>query len=224
MENAEPLSRLVSAALPHVVFDGWGPATFAAAVTDSGVDPGLARSLLPRGGLDLALAWHRAGDAEMARQLAAADLGALRFRDRIAHAIRLRLSLSDREAVRRSSALFALPQNAGEGARALWHTADAIWTALGDRARDVNWYTKRATLSVVHGAAVLYWLGDPADLDAFIDRRIDEVMAFEATKARLKENPFARAVMVGPLKLLERISAPQPAEDLPGYLPPGKRI
>ena len=221
MENAETLQRLVDAALPHVVFDGWGPASLAAAITDSGVDPGLAHALLPRGGLDLALAFHHLGDAELARQLASQDLTAMRFRERVTHAIRLRLSLSDREAVRRATSLYALPQNAGDGARALWHTADTIWTALGDTSRDVNWYTKRATLSAVYAAVVLYWLGAPEDLDDFIDRRIEGVMAFEKTKARLRENPLAKVLLAGPLKLLERISAPQRPEDLPGYVKKG---
>ena len=221
MENAETLQRLVDAALPHVVFDGWGPASLAAAITDSGVDPGLAYALLPRGGLDLALAFHHLGDAELARQLASQDLTAMRFRERVAHAIRVRLSLSDREAVRRATSLYALPQNAGDGARALWHTADTIWTALGDTSRDVNWYTKRATLSAVYAAVVLYWLGAPEDLDDFIDRRIEGVMAFEKTKARLRENPLAKVLLAGPLKLLERISAPQRPEDLPGYVKKG---
>ena len=148
-------------------------------------------------------------------------MSAMRFRDRIAHAIRLRLALSDREAVRRSSALFALPQNAAEGARALWATADTIWTALGDTSRDVNWYTKRATLAAVQGAVVLYWLGAPEDLDDFIDRRIEDVMAFEKTKVRIRENPLGKALLAGPLKLLERISAPQPQDDLPGHVKKG---
>jgi len=218
MENAETLQRLVDAALPHVVFDGFGPLTLRAAITDSGVDPALAHALLPRGGLDLALAWHHLGDAELARALAAEDLSAMRFRERVAHAIRVRLSLADREATRRAT---ALPQNAAEGARALWHTADTIWTALGDTSRDVNWYTKRATLSAVYAAVVLYWLGAPDDIDGFIDRRIEGVMAFEKTKARLRENPVTRALLAGPLKLLERISAPQQPEDLPGYVKKG---
>lgn len=221
MENAETLQRLTQAAIPHVVFDGWSAVAFRAAITDSGVDPALAHALLPRGGLDLALAWHHLGDAELARVLAASDLSAMRFRDRIAHAIRLRLSLADPEATRRATSLYALPQNAAEGAKALWHTADTIWTALGDTSRDVNWYTKRATLSAVYASVVLYWLGAPEDLDGFIDRRIGDVMAFEKTKARLRENPVTKALLAGPLKLLERISAPQQPDDLPGYVKKG---
>jgi ubiquinone biosynthesis protein COQ9 len=218
MENAEILKKLTDAALPHVVFDGWSEVTLKAAIADSGVEPGLARALLPRGGIDLARAWHRLGDRALAERLAGEDLGALRFRDRIAHAIRLRLALSDREALRRASALNAL--HPADGAACLWETADTIWTALGDTSRDVNWYTKRATLAAVHGAAVLYWLGEPEDLEAFIDRRIEGVMAFEKTKARIKSSPLGR-LLAGPLQILDRIAAPTRPDDLPGSLKKG---
>jgi ubiquinone biosynthesis protein COQ9 len=168
---------VLAAALPHVPFDGWSEATLRAAARDAGVRLALARALFPRGGVDLALAFHRAGDAEMARRLAGMDLSSLRFRDRIARAVRLRLELvEDRELVRRGATLFALPRHAPDGARALWSTADAIWTALGDDRRDFSWWTKRATLSGVYGATVLYWLGDDSPGQAatwdFLDRRI----------------------------------------------------
>ena len=42
---AEARARLLDAALPHVVFDGWTRATLEAAIADSGVDAGLARLL-----------------------------------------------------------------------------------------------------------------------------------------------------------------------------------
>ena len=57
---------VLDAALPHVPFDGWSETTFRAAVTDSGVAHGLARALFPRGGLDLAVAYHKRGDRLMA--------------------------------------------------------------------------------------------------------------------------------------------------------------
>jgi ubiquinone biosynthesis protein COQ9 len=72
----------------------------------------------------------------------------------------LELMAGDREAVRRAASLFALPNYAADGARAVWRTADVIWTALGDTSRDYNWYTKRTTLSAVYSSCVLYWLGD----------------------------------------------------------------
>jgi ubiquinone biosynthesis protein COQ9 len=213
-------SDLLEAALAHVPFDGWSDKTLAAASADAGIAPGLAKSLFPRGGVDLALAYHARGDARMVAQLAETDLSTLRFRDRIAKAARFRLELADRELVRRGTTLFSLPTHAADGARAIWGTADAIWTALGDTSDDLNWYTKRASLSAVYGATVLFWLGDDSSGHQatwdFLDRRIDQVMQVEKLKANLRENPLGKAFMAGPGKLLASIRAPQRRGDLPG--------
>lgn len=213
--------RLLDAVLPHVAFDGWSEVSFRAGIADSGVAPGLARALFPRGGVDLALAYHRRGDALMQAGLAGADLSSLRYRDRVTLAVRKRLEvISDSEAVRRGAALFALPQHAGDGAKAVWGTADAIWVALGDTSTDINWYTKRATLSAVYAATVLYWLGDDSDDHAatwaFLDRRIENVMAIEKAKAKLRDNPLAAALADGPLRALSRLRMPEVPDDLPG--------
>ena len=216
-------ARLLEAALPHVPFDGWSETTLRAAIADSGVAEGLARALFPRGGIDLAVAYHRQGDARMVAALAASDLAAMRFRDRIAHAVKLRLDVvEDRELVRRGTTLFSLPQHAPEGAKLIWGTADAIWDALGDTTRDLNWYSKRATLSAVYGSTVLYWLGDDslghqATWD-FLDRRIEDVMQIEKLKAAVKANPIGKALLAGPTKLMEKWRVPTVPDDLPGRI------
>jgi ubiquinone biosynthesis protein COQ9 len=219
---------ILDAALAQVPFDGWSEATLRAAARDAGVDLALARALYPRGGVDLALAFHRRGDARMIARLAATDLSTMRFRDRIAAAVRYRLeAVEDRELVRRGSALFALPQHAADGARAIWGTADLIWRSLGDSSDDINWYTKRATLSGVYGSVVLYWLGDMSEGHQatweFLDRRIEDVMRIEKVKAQVRENPVLSRVLAGPMRLLGHIHAPKgtPA-DLPGQFTPGK--
>ncbi len=209
---------VLQAALPHVPFDGWSDTTLKAALSDSGTAPGLAAALFPRGPLDLALAYHRAGDAAMVQALAAQDLSALRFRDRIAAAVMARLDLvTDKELVRRGTAFFTLPHNAPEGASAIWGTADAIWTALGDTSDDLNWYSKRATLSAVYSATVLFWLGDSSenhrDTRDFLDRRIGNVMEFEKFKA----SPLGKTLL-SPLKLLSGLRAPRVPADLPGQM------
>ena len=214
-------ARILDAALLHVPFDGWTETTFRAAVTDSGVDAGLAKAVYPRGGLDLAIAYHKKGDDLMRDALANADLSTMRFRDRVAHAVRVRIeAVEDREAVRRGTTLFALPMHAAEGARLIWGTADAIWNALGDTSRDVNWYTKRTTLSGVYSATVLYWLGDDSPGHEatweFLDRRIEDVMRIEKAKAQLRDNPLSKALMSGPLAFLDRIRKPLVPDDLPG--------
>ena len=211
---ARTRTAVIAAALPHVPFDGWTDRTLAAAVEDAGVDPGLSRLAFPRGGVDLALAFHDAKDRELAADLESADLLGLRFRDRVAHAVMRRLELlaDDREAVRRAAALFALPTHAADGARAIWRTADTIWTALGDDSKDFSWYSKRATLSAVYSAALLYWLGDDTPgasaTREFVARRIDNVMQVEGVKAKLRANPLAAAMMKGPQAILDRVRAP----------------
>jgi len=207
--------RILDAALPHVVFDGWSPATFDAALRDSGVDPAVAGAVVPRGAVDLALGFHARGDATMVARLGEASLDTLRFRDRVALAVRLRLDAvtGDKEAVRRGVTLFAQPQYASDGARAIWGTADAIWTALGDTSEDVNWYTKRASLSAVYGAVVLFWLGDDSEGHAatweFLDRRIDDVMQVEKLKADLRGSVLFKPLMAGPEWLAAQIRAPK---------------
>lgn len=214
---------LLTAILPHVAFDGWSDAAFSDACADLGLDMTAARALCPRGAVDLAVAYHKRGDDQMVAALQAADLSGMRFRDKVAHAIRLRLEVGDREIVRRGSSLFALPHMAPEGASLIWGTADAIWTALGDTSEDVNWYTKRASLSAVYGSVVLFWLGDESPAQeatwAFVDRRIENVMQFEKVKASVRENPLLRPI-TGPLgQLLSHIRAPSqtPRDNLPGH-------
>lgn len=220
----ETRDKVLYEALPHVVFDGWSAKTLALAVNDSGVDAGLAALAFPRGAVDLALAFHYDGDRKLADAMAAMDTSNMRYSEKIANGIRLRLELVEghREEVRRGSALFALPSHAGDGAKAIWHTADTIWNALGDTSRDVNWYTKRATLSAVYSASVLYWLGDESggeETDAFIDRRISNVMQFEKFKTTMRGNSLIQAFMSGPGKFLGNIKAPgDPLEGFPGSI------
>ncbi len=221
-------SELLAAMLAHVPFDGWSDVSFRAALEDTGLSEAEARAVAPRGALDLAAEFHRRGDAAMLARMAATDLAAMKVRERVTFAVRARIeAIGDREAVRRGTTLFALPQNAAVGAGLIWGTADAIWTALGDPSDDLNWYTKRAILAGVYSATVLYWLGDDSadhrPTWAFLDRRIADVMSFEKLKARVRENPVLSSLFAGPNRVLSQIRAPSRAarDDLPGrWTPP----
>ncbi|WP_166416839.1 COQ9 family protein [Cochlodiniinecator piscidefendens] len=213
-------TRLLNASLPHVVFDGWGDEPLNFAAQECGVAVEVARALFPRGGIDLAMAYHRAGDAEMLARFEVEPLEDMRFRDKIAALVKLRLKLiEDKELVRRGSSLFSLPQNSADGAKLIWGTCDAIWNALGDTSEDANWYTKRATLSGVYGATVLYWLGDDSEGHvetwAFLDRRIDNVMQFEKVKAAVAKTPVLGRLIS---EMVGRIQPPNtsPRDDVPG--------
>ena len=206
------LEKLVDAALPHVAFEGWSEGTFRAAVAETGTDPALARAVAPRGAVDLAAEYHRRADRQMAEAYAAADKDGLRYSEKVALLVRKRLEAVEPEVVRRGMSLFSLPQHAAEGVKLIWGTADAIWTALGDTSEDVNWYTKRMTLSGVFSATVLFWLGDTSeDHQAtweFLDRRIDDVMQIEKVKAKVREAPGMAKLMESRLNPLNMIRKP----------------
>lgn len=223
MARTPDLDALLDAALRHVAFDGWSAATMAAAAADAGLSETDARELAPRGAIDLVAALHRRGDSEMKERLANADLASFRFRDRVAKALKVRLdAMPDQQVARRTAAFLSVPIHAPEGAKLVWGTSDMIWNALGDTSRDGNWYTKRATLSGVFGSTLLYWLGDEspdhAATNAFIDRRIDDVMQIESLKGKLRQNPFTRPFMDAQAALFGRFLAPNGQEDpgLPG--------
>ena len=99
-----------------------------------------------------------------------------------------------------------------------------IWSGIGDTSEDINWYSKRATLSGVYGATVLYWLGDEsetnADTWAFLDRRIGNVMQIEKAKGQFRGSALGRAFEAGPGALLSKIRKPggRPGRPLPGRL------
>lgn len=220
---APTIEALLDAALPHVAFDGWSETAFRAAAGDLGISVAEARALAPRGAVDLAVAYHRRGDRIMLDRLEQADLNDMRFRDKVATALRFRVeAMDDPEAVRKATALFALPTHAAEGARLIWETADHIWTALGDTSTDLNRYTKRATLSAVWASTVLYWLGDDslghADTAAFIDRRIEDVMRFEKVKGQLRKNPLTKPLMDIQDSIFGKVRMPDASRfrDLPG--------
>jgi ubiquinone biosynthesis protein COQ9 len=212
---AEARALILAAALPNAPFDGWTERTLTAAAAAAGVDPALAKLTFPRGAVDLALAFHDDGDARLAQELATAPLAQMRVRERVAFAVRRRLELVERhrEAVRRGATLLALPIHAADGARALWRTADTIWTALGDDSQDGNWYSKRAILAAVYSSTVLYWLGDESEgrraTWAFLDRRVEGVMRFEKFKSQMKANPVGRLLMAGPDAVMRMVRAPR---------------
>jgi ubiquinone biosynthesis protein COQ9 len=221
--SQNPKEELLDAALMHVPFDGWSETTFQAAIADTGIDSTVARAVCPRGSVDLAVAYHKRGDALMIDRMNAENLSEMKYRDKIAAMVRFRLeAVTDKEVVRRGTTLFALPQHASDGAKLVWGTCDAIWDALGDTSDDVNWYTKRATLSAVYSSTVLYWLGDTSDgyqaTWEFLDRRIDNVMQIEKVKAQVRNSPTLSKLLTGPNWLLSHVKAPSrvPKMDLPG--------
>jgi ubiquinone biosynthesis protein COQ9 len=192
VDRQENRDRLLLAALPHIVFDGWTDKAFLAGIADLGMNASDFRRFFPGGARDAIDHFSGWADRRMVACLAEHALDELPIRGRVALAVRLRFEVLApyREAVRRTLALLALPPNAGLGARCLYRTVDAVWRAIGDRSVDFNFYTKRALLAAVISTTTLYWLDDAIEAFegswAFLDRRIADVMKIPALGGRLR--------------------------------------
>jgi len=201
MDVQEQRRALIEAMLPEVPFDGWTLTARDAAAARAGI-PAEEAAALFGSARELVAGFSHWADDRMLDALEGETLETMRMRERVAAAVRARLSALEphREAVRRALGLLALPQNVPLGLTLLYHTVDAIWYVAGDRATDFSFYTKRALLAGVHAATTLYWLDDRspggAETDAFLDRRLAEVMAIPKLRARVEErlawlpNPF----------------------------------
>lgn len=211
MTPEELRAPLLEAMLPHIAFDGWSLKSLTTAASDIGVTPEMAELAYPRGATEALEAHLAEADTQLAATLADKNLPSMKIRDRITVAIRTRLEqhTGNREAVRRGLTTLALPQNIALGSKALWRTADTMWRAAGDTSTDHNWYTKRATLSAVYSAVLLYWLNDDsedyAETWAFLDRRIEDVMKIETAKFKMRS---ATANMPSLSRFLGRLRYP----------------
>jgi len=184
--------RLLRAALPHMPFDGWSEASLRHAADDVGVERAAIRRAFPRGAIDLALYHSAVADRQMEERLAKENLAALKLRERVARAVRLRLEphAGEREAIHQALSLLVLPPYAPDALRALYRTVDAVWYAVGDRSTDFSFYTKRLLLAGVYVSTLLCWLGDRSagqgDTWAFLERRIADVMRIQKARGRLE--------------------------------------
>ncbi len=166
----------IDAMLPNVPFDGWTLRSLRAGLAAAGMPEDEATILFPGGAADMIAVFCDLADRRMTE--AAAGLTETKLTARVRELIALRLEMNRpyKEAIRRAMAVLALPGNARTAAAIMARTVDAIWHAAGDRSADFSWYTKRALLTAVYGATVLFWLHDTSDDDsatrAFIDRRL----------------------------------------------------
>jgi ubiquinone biosynthesis protein COQ9 len=185
--------ELLQAVLPHVPFDGWTATALRHGTKDAGIGEADAKDSFPGGAAQMVEHFSDWSDRRMLKALEEIDLDSMGMTARVRTAVEVRLRQAEpyREAVARSIAFLALPQNAMLGAKLLYRTVDAIWHAAGDTSTDWNFYSKRGLLAGVFSSTVLYWLNDSsedyADTMDFLDRRLRDVAAFGKATAKFKE-------------------------------------
>lgn len=185
-------SRILTAALPDVPFDGWTLDVLETAAQRAGYEVSMVRAVFPQGMEDAISYFSTWLDEQMMDRLAKSDPSHMRVRDRIAFAVKTRLDIMEpyKEAERLALAFWMRPFRKWKGLKLAWKTADLIWDWAGDTATDYNRYTKRGLLSGILTATTLYWLNDSSenhqDTVGFLNRRIENVMGIGKIVGRLK--------------------------------------
>jgi len=194
--------RLLMVFLEHVPFDGWSRVALQAAGRELGYDAATIGLVFDGGMRQVAEHFADWSDRRMLAELEQIDVGALKIRDRIHTAVKVRLQINTphREAVRRLASFLALPGHAVLTARLAWRSSSVIWYWSGDRSADWNHYSKRGLLASVYTSTILYWLADEADETGdypqtwdFLSRRIGDVLRIFGLPARIKKSLSRRA-------------------------------
>ena len=181
--------KVLDAAVARAPFDGWNTQLLRLAAAEIGYDRHRVRALFPDGVRDALRYWSHIHDAAMVDAMSGPDFAGLKIREKVAFAVLARIDAmrENKESARRAAATLALPHNTVLGGQLVWRTADAIWLGLGDKSTDINWYTKRATLTGVWTSTLARWFADDSDDESatrsFLDARIENVMQFEKAKA-----------------------------------------
>jgi len=177
---------VLDAAIARAPALGWNARLVREACEACGLSQGDEELLLPNGPRDLAALLSRRHDARALAALGEIDAKSLKIRERIARAVseRMEAGAADLEATRRCAAFLSLPVNAELGLKLAWESADHLWRWSGDEATDWNHYSKRTILSgILIPALTLRWFDGREAAEAFVARRIENVMAFEKWKA-----------------------------------------
>ena len=180
-EEALEAERLafIEALLPWAARAGWTEEACARAALELGHEPSYAAALFPDLTPETLIRWG------FRRALVRAELGDKAFQaqgttEKIKQGVwRLLSSWAESPEALRAALSFTTGRPAF-GSRLLWHLADWLWYAAGDRSVDHNFYTKRTLLAWVLGTTSLVWLEDKSpgrtETQAFLQNRIEGVL------------------------------------------------
>jgi ubiquinone biosynthesis protein COQ9 len=193
-KNAPSKPALIKAALAQMGKHGWTETALASAAEAEGFSAGVYRAYFPAGLQDFNNAFHEWVDEGMNAALAKQpEFETSKIREKIFRCVMARLKTIQpyRGAAAALLGRQFMPWNAAKGIVGLTHAADAMWKAAGDRSTDYNYYTKRLLLSGVYVATLRVWVKDEsahhADTEAFLRRRIEDVLKVGQTIGGLKD-------------------------------------
>ena len=143
--------------------------------------------LFPAGVVEMVEAWSDLCDRAMIEAMQ--DTLEPRLSQRVRQAILLRLPPDEhrRMAAQRGMAVFLSIRGQKAFRRSWVRTVNAIWQAAQDESTGLTYVSKRLTLGGLYASVFLYWLSrgaDTAGFEAFVDRRLADVLRIGRLKAR----------------------------------------
>jgi ubiquinone biosynthesis protein COQ9 len=174
---------ILQAALKLIPSSGWSEEILEHASVSAGFSKGYGKLLFVGGIKELVSLYVTYIDELMLAKLSGVDMSTLGISAKIKLALKTRIKVlaSYKPVVARTVSYLSMPWNAPLGLSLMWHTVDLIWREVaGDASHDFNYYTKRGLLYGVYAASIQFFLSDESKnhqgTDAFIDRRIDDVL------------------------------------------------
>lgn len=188
--STELLQKILPSMLEKVAVSGWTEPNYLKTLEACKIDHARAALSFPDGHASILQAYLLKSRETLKDDLAALDLDAMRIREKVTSGVNLWLTgLSEHHLASRKALdwITARPLGPLPMTEFVWSIADAIWTGIGDTSTGFTYVSKRTTLSAVIGSTLTVWRqNDEAAWKAFLDRRIENVMAFEKFKAKFR--------------------------------------
>lgn len=176
-------SKILSTALGMVPQLGFRGALLSSVRSHGYSDAAL--SLFPRAEYDL-VQYHL--DTQKAK-LDGIDLtGAHSTNDKLFELLKARLQ-GNEEALKSqlSEYLQLLKTHPADSLASLHDLSDEVWFLAGDKSNDIDWYTKRASISAVFASAELYQSVNPKGVTKYLQRRLQELETMHNVTSNVSE-------------------------------------
>lgn len=188
--TTELLQKILPTMLESVAASGWTEPNYLRTLEECKIDRARAALSFPDGHASVLQAYLQESRETLKEELAALDLDTMRIREKVTSGVSLWLEhLSEHHIASRKALdwITARPLGPLPMTEFVWSIADAIWTGIGDTSTGFTYVSKRTSLSAVIGSTLTVWRqNDGAEWKAFLDRRIENVMAFEKFKAKFR--------------------------------------
>ena len=192
-------NQWVMAALPHIAFDGWTKEALYHAAHD--MDDGLSQQSItqqmdrefPHLPKDLLSAFASIVEQDLQEHIAVLLPKNMRFHEKLTGALMASYQhfAPYRPAMQKAAGLGLNPSMTALGLTIIARQADSIWSSFQDQSLDFNYYSKRASLSMVLLSSLQIYLYDDSEnlqnTRAFLMRRIDDVMRIPKIKAQCQK-------------------------------------